>query len=111
LLRLSYHDRILIRRLNIPRKRSLPSTIPPARDEVHLRRLTVDEAMLKLDRYLNNAFMSGLIQVKVIHGKGTGVLRQMVIQQLPQHPLVKSFRPAEYSEGGSGVTIVELERK
>ncbi len=83
----------------------------PAIDEVHLRRLTVDEALLKLDRYLNDAFMTGLYQVKVIHGRGTGTLRQVTRKMLSQHPLVKSYRPADYGEGGTGVTIVELAQK
>jgi DNA mismatch repair protein MutS2 len=77
-------------------------------DEVHLRQLTTDEALLKLDKYLNDAFMAGLYQVKVIHGKGTGKLRQVVRKQLARHPLVKSYRPGEYGEGGAGVTIVKL---
>jgi len=80
----------------------------PVTDEVHLRRLTVDEALLKLDKYLNDAFMAGLYQVRVIHGKGTGTLRQVTREQLARHPLVKSYRPAEYGEGGAGVTIVTL---
>jgi DNA mismatch repair protein MutS2 len=80
----------------------------PAKDEVRLRQLTVDEALLKLDKYLNNAFMTGLYQVRVIHGKGTGTLRQAVCEELAKHPLVKSYRPAGYGEGGAGVTIVEL---
>ncbi|MFC1862127.1 Smr/MutS family protein [Chloroflexota bacterium] len=77
-------------------------------NEVHLRHLTVDEAILKLDRYLHDAFMAGLYQVKVVHGKGTGTLRQMVRGQLAKHPLVKSYRAGLYGEGGSGVTIVDL---
>jgi len=80
-------------------------------NEVHLRRLTIDEALLKLDRYLNDAFMAGLYQVRIIHGKGTGSLRQAVREQLAQHPLVNSYRPAGYGEGGEGVTIVELSQK
>ena len=80
-------------------------------DEVHLRRLTVDEALLKLNQYLDDAFMAGLYQVRVVHGKGTGVLRQTVRQQLAKHPLVKSYRPGDYGEGGAGVTIVELARR
>ncbi|HEX74585.1 MAG TPA: DNA mismatch repair protein MutS [Dehalococcoidia bacterium] len=78
-------------------------------NEVHLRHLTVDEALLKLDEYLNDAFMSGLYQVRVIHGKGTGTLRQVVRELLAKHPLVKSYRPGAYGEGGAGVTIVELD--
>ena len=77
-------------------------------DELHLRRLTVDEALLKLDKYLNDAFVAGLYQVTIIHGKGTGTLRQVVREQLAKHPLVESYRPGEYGEGGAGVTIVTL---
>jgi len=80
----------------------------PAGNEVHLRRLTIDEALLKLDQYLHDAFMAGLYQVRVIHGKGTGTLRQAVREELARHPLVKSYRPGGYGEGGAGVTVVEL---
>ena len=80
----------------------------PVTDEVHLRKMTVDEALLKLDRYLHDAFVAGLLQVRVVHGKGTGKLRYEVRQQLAKHPLVKSYRPGEYGEGGAGVTIVTL---
>lgn len=85
--------------------------ITPVTNEIHLRRLTVDEALPKLDQYLNDAFMAGLYQVRVIHGKGTGTIRQVVRKQLAKHPLVQSYRPGEYGEGGAGVTIVELARR
>ena len=85
--------------------------ITPAENEVHLRHLTVDEALIKLDKYLNDAFVAGLYQVRVVHGKGTGTLRQMVREQLGKHPLVKSYRLAGYGEGSTGVTIVELASK
>ncbi|MFC2066201.1 Smr/MutS family protein [Chloroflexota bacterium] len=80
-------------------------------DEVRLRHLTVDEAMLKLDQYLHDAFMAGLHHVSVIHGKGTGTLRQLVQDQLAKHPLVKSYRPGIRGEGETGVTIAELVEK
>ena len=80
-------------------------------NEIHLRQLTVDEARLKLDQYLNDAFMAGLYQVRVVHGKGTGALRQAVREELARHLLVKSYRPGDYGEGGAGVTIVELASK
>ena len=83
----------------------------PVADEVHLRRLTVDEALLKLDHYLNSAFVAGLYQVRVVHGKGTGTLRGEVRRWLTGHSLVKSYRPGGYGEGGAGVTIVELATK
>ena len=82
-----------------------------AKDEVRLRHLTVDEALPKLDQYLHDAFMAGLYQVRIIHGKGTGTLRRVVQERLAKHPLVKSYRPGEYGEGGDGVTIVQLADK
>jgi DNA mismatch repair protein MutS2 len=80
----------------------------PVSDELYIRRLTVDEALYKLDQYLNDAFMAGYYQVRIVHGKGTGTLRQVVSRELKKHPLVKAFRRGEYGEGGAGVTIVEL---
>jgi len=80
------------------------------KNEVSLRRLTADEALLKLDKYLNDAFMAGLYQVRVVHGKGTGTLRQAVHKALAKHPLVKSYRLGGYGEGEAGVTIVELDQ-
>ncbi len=89
-------------------KKQEPASTPPPLSEVHLRQLTVDEALLKLDKYLNDALMAGLWQVRVVHGKGTGTLRQAVQTALDSHPLVKSYRLGGYGEGGAGVTIVEL---
>ena len=76
--------------------------------ELLLRRLTVDEALCQLDQYLNDAFMAGLPSVRIVHGKGTGILRRAVHESLVEHPLVKSYRPGDYGEGDYGVTIVEL---
>jgi DNA mismatch repair protein MutS2 len=76
--------------------------------ELRLRRLTVDEALFRLDQYLNDAFMAGLPCVRIIHGKGTGTLRRAVHDVLANHPLVASFRLGDYGEGDYGVTIVEL---
>jgi DNA mismatch repair protein MutS2 len=80
----------------------------PVSDEIRLRQLTVDEALFRLDQYLHDAFMSGLIQVRVVHGKGTGTLRQAIQKVLAEHSLVKSYRISRYGEGGTGVTIVQL---
>ena len=88
-------------------KKEYHTDIPPI-NELRLRHLTVDEALSRLDQYLHDGFMTGLIQVRIIHGKGTGTLRQIVRQQLAKHPLVKSCRPGDYGEGGEGVTIVEM---
>jgi len=79
--------------------------------EIMLRRLTVDEALIKLDQFLNQTYVAGLHSVRVIHGKGTGTLRLEVRRELARHPLVESFRPAEPWEGGTGATIVQLSSK
>jgi len=92
-------------------KNKYRANITPAIGEVYLRQLTVDDALPKLDKYLNDAFMAGLYQVRVIHGKGTGTLRRVIREQLAKHPLVKSYRAGDYGEGGAGVTMVELVQK
>jgi len=80
--------------------------------EIYLRHLTVDEAFLKLDKSLNDAYVARFSRVRIVHGKGgTGAIRQLVHQVLKKHPLVKSFRPGEYGEGGVGVTVAELSEK
>ena len=79
--------------------------------EVMLRRLTVDEALLKLDKFLNDSYTAGFYCVRVIHGKGTGTLRTEVRRELMRHPLVESFRTGDPWEGGAGVAIVQLSRK
>jgi DNA mismatch repair protein MutS2 len=76
--------------------------------ELLLRRLTTEEALYRLDRYLYDAFMAGLPSVHIIHGKGTGKLRRAVHESLAKHPLVKSYRLGDYGEGDYGVTVVEL---
>ncbi len=77
--------------------------------ELDLRGQRADEALASLDRYLDAAFLSGLPFVRIIHGKGTGRLRQVVREALPQHPHVKSFEPGGEQEGGEGVTVAKLE--
>jgi DNA mismatch repair protein MutS2 len=84
---------------------------PPAPDELRLRYLTVDEALPRMERFLHDTYLAGLNQVRIIHGKGTGMLRLTVRRELARHSLVKSFRAGEKWEGGEGVTIVELSEK
>ncbi len=76
--------------------------------ELDLRGLTVDDMLLELDRYLDQAYLAGLPFVRIIHGKGTGALRQAVREELRGHPLVGEFRSGENSEGGEGVTVAKL---
>jgi len=76
--------------------------------ELDLRGFTVDEAVLELDKYIDNSLLSGLKLLTIIHGKGTGALRDAVHRRLKQHKSVKSFRLGVYGEGENGVTIAEL---
>lgn len=76
--------------------------------EVDLRGMTVGEALMELDRYLDGAVLSGVTTVTIIHGKGTGALRAAVQEHLKKHRSVKRFRMGVYGEGESGVTVAEL---
>lgn len=80
----------------------------PVRTELDLRGSTLDEALIEVDRFLDEALINNLGQVSIIHGKGTGVLRSGIHEFLRKHRHVKSFRLGEYGEGGSGITIAEL---
>lgn len=75
---------------------------------INLRGQTVDEAIPKIDKYLDEATLAGLPRVTVIHGKGTGALRKAVHAFLATHPHVRAFRLGERGEGEGGVTIVDL---
>ena len=79
-----------------------------ASPEVDLRGLTGDEAVVELDRFLDNAVMGKLSEVRIIHGKGTGAVRKAVREHLKRSPYVKAFRPGHYGEGEDGVTVAEL---
>ena len=78
------------------------------RMECDVRGMTLDEAILTVDQYLDAAMMAGMGEVSIIHGKGTGVLRSGIRQELRRHPHVKSQRLGVYGEGEDGVTIVTL---
>jgi len=85
---------------------SRASTETPA--ELNLIGCDASEAARRLDQYLGDAFLTGLPTVRIIHGKGAGVLRRTVAELLQGHSLVASFRLGDYLEGGIGITIVEL---
>ncbi len=76
--------------------------------EINLLGKTVDEAVSELGKYLDDALLSHLNSVRVVHGKGTGALRKGIHEYLRRQKHVKSYRLAEYGEGDAGVTIVEL---
>jgi DNA mismatch repair protein MutS2 len=77
--------------------------------ELHLRGMTVDEALDALDRYLDDAYLAGLPWARIVHGKGSGVLRAAIREALAHHPLVRDYQRAELNEGGDGVTVVRLQ--
>jgi len=83
---------------------------PAPRIEVDMRGWRADEVPPELDRYLHDAYMANMPFVRVIHGKGTGALRQVVRDELSTNPLVSSFHTAPTQEGGDGVTVVELSK-
>ena len=76
--------------------------------EINLLGKTVDEAIPLLDKYLDDAYLAHLKSVRVVHGKGTGALRNAVQQHLKRVKYIKSYRLGEYGEGDAGVTIVEF---
>ncbi|MFC2070112.1 endonuclease MutS2 [Chloroflexota bacterium] len=73
-----------------------------------LRGKRADEVEVEVDRYLNDASLTNMNEVLIIHGYGTGTVRQIVRDFVTSHPLAKSFRPGAQSEGGDGVTVVSL---
>ena len=76
--------------------------------EINLLGKTVDEAVAELDKYLDDALLSHLNSVRVVHGKGTGALRKGIHEYLRRQKHVKSYHLAEFGEGDAGVTIVNL---
>ncbi len=76
--------------------------------EIKLLGMTVDEAIPVLEKYLDDAYLSNVASVRVVHGKGTGALRKAVQEYLKKNPHVKSYRAGMFGEGDIGVTIVEL---
>ncbi|MFM8321753.1 MAG: Smr/MutS family protein, partial [Chloroflexota bacterium] len=76
--------------------------------EIDLRGKRADEALDELERYLDAAFLAGMPFVRIIHGKGTGKLREAVRESLRHHHAVKSYEGGGDKEGGEGVTVAKL---
>jgi DNA mismatch repair protein MutS2 len=87
--------------LTTTEKRKVPT-------ELDLRGKRAEEINELVDAYLDNAAVANLGRVRIIHGHGTGVVRQIVRDILSSHPLIKSYRPGERGEGGDGVTVASL---
>jgi len=76
--------------------------------EVDLRGMNVEEAIVILDKYIDDAFLSNLESVRIIHGKGTGALKNGLKDYFRKHPHIGAFRDGEYGEGGHGVTVLSF---
>ena len=94
------------RRVDTKKVRSVRERDPHS--ELDLRGMTVEEALLEVDQFIDNAVLTGLPSVTLIHGKGTGALRKAVQEHLRHHPNVRTYRLGTFGEGESGVTIAEL---
>lgn len=73
-------------------------------DEIDLHRLTVDQALPRLEEFIYDAYQRGLAEIIVVHGKGSGVLKEEVRRYLGDHVLVRAFRAAPSDRGGAGAT-------
>jgi DNA mismatch repair protein MutS2 len=90
------------------KKREVNLNLKSVSSSVDLRGMDSEEAVYTTDKYLDDAYRGGLAEVTIVHGKGTGVLRQAINDMLRRHAHVKSYRLGNYGEGGTGVTMVEL---
>lgn len=91
-----------------PRSATVQKVERTASMEINLLGMTVEEALMEADQFIDHAVMTGLTVVYLIHGKGTGALRKAIHQHLRGHKNVKGFRLGRYGEGEDGVTVVEL---
>ena len=94
-------------RMEATRTTAVLTAVPPL--ELHLRGLNVDEALEVLEQRLDAAYLAGLPFIRVVHGKGTGKLRQAIRESLQDNRYVASFEPGSAREGGEGVTVIRLE--
>lgn len=107
-----------LRKVEPPKKRDIPKTrnitgitsraersVP---GEIDVRGMASDEAIIELDKYIDNAVLSGITDIRIIHGKGTGVLRKAVQEHLKRHKNIKGYRLGVFGEGENGVTIAEI---
>ena len=97
-----------IRRQKTGGKSSGGPGFPEAVPSLDLHALTVIEALPRVDEFLHSSFQAGYFRVRIIHGKGTGVLKIEVARYLATHPLVLRYQSADYYHGGTGATDVDL---
>jgi DNA mismatch repair protein MutS2 len=109
--RLDFDEQVQSPKSKVQNPESRPSTFdlrPSPGMEVDLRGQMAEDALDMLEAYLDKAYLAGMPFVRIIHGKGTGKLRQVVRQALKGHPHVKSFEEGGGNEGGAGVTVAKL---
>lgn len=90
------------------KKREVNLNLKSVSSSIDLRGMDAEEAVYSTDKYLDDAYRAGLGEVTIVHGKGTGILRQAINDMLKRHPHAKIYRLGNYGEGGTGVTVVEL---
>lgn len=91
----------LARRMRTRKRLAVPT-------EIHVLGMTVEEAVHELEKFLDDALLAGHQELRIVHGKGTGALRQGIHEWLGRQPVVRRYHLAPMNEGGSGVTVVEL---
>jgi len=103
-------DQVLQPKIKQPKsgKITLPNTQESPGLELDIRGQRVDEGLDALDRYVEKAYLAGLPFVRIIHGKGTGRLRESVREALQNSPHIDRFEGGSHTEGGEGVTVVHL---
>ena len=97
-----------LERKRVMREQRVDITARPVRQELDVRGMALDEAIPEVQKFLDDAMLSSLGEVSIIHGNGTGILRAGIQDCLRRHPCVSSFRLGRYGEGETGVTIVSL---
>jgi DNA mismatch repair protein MutS2 len=91
-----------------PERAFVPAAPSFAPEQIEVRGETLDEALPRIEKFLDDAFRAGVPRLRIVHGKGSGKMRQAVRALLAKHPLVKGFDSALSAEGGEGVTVVHM---
>lgn len=96
---------------NVKMKRIIKLRSKSIKPEIDLRGKNLDEALMDIDKYIDDAYLLGLSQVRIIHGKGTGILREGIKKYLRTNKYIKGHRLGKQNEGGDGVTVVSISDK